>query len=123
MTVVVVGGLLLVGCSSTKSGKPTGPTGSGGQSGSSSPVSTSGSASTGKLTKTFVLKNFVAAIAFINSLVPECERLDHHPEIFTVYNKVNLTLTTYDAGQRISSHDVLLAGRIEGLMAKAPGSP
>ena len=77
----------------------------------------------GKLTKTFVLKNFVAAIAFINSLVPECERLDHHPEIFTVYNKVNLTLTTYDAGQRISSHDVLLAGRIEGLMAKAPGSP
>lgn len=53
MTAVVVGGLLLVGCSSTKSGKPSGPTGSGGQSGSSSPISTSGSASTGKLTKTF----------------------------------------------------------------------
>jgi 4a-hydroxytetrahydrobiopterin dehydratase len=69
----------------------------------------------GKLTKTFVRKNFVEAIAFIAALVPECERLDHHPEIFTVYNKVNLTLTTYDAGQRISSYDVLLAGRIEAV--------
>lgn len=72
-------------------------------------------AENGRLTKTFVCKNFVEAIAFINALVPECERLDHHPEIFTVYNKVNLTLTTFDAGQKISSYDVLLAGRFEAV--------
>lgn len=76
----------------------------------------------GKLTKTFVRRNFLEAIAFINALAPECERLDHHPEIFTVYNKVNLTLTTYDAGQKISSYDVLLAGRFEAVAnaGKAP---
>jgi pterin-4a-carbinolamine dehydratase/ABC-type nitrate/sulfonate/bicarbonate transport system substrate-binding protein len=72
----------------------------------------------GRLTKTFVRKNFLAALAFLNAIAPECERLDHHPEIFTVYNKVVLTLTTFDSGQRISSDDVLLAGRIEALAAQ-----
>lgn len=76
----------------------------------------------GKLTKTYVRKNFVQAIAFIDALVPLCEQLDHHPEIFTVYNKVNLTLTTYDAGQKISSYDVLLAQRIEAV-ATRPVTP
>jgi ABC-type nitrate/sulfonate/bicarbonate transport system substrate-binding protein/pterin-4a-carbinolamine dehydratase len=74
----------------------------------------------GRLSKTFVRKNFPAAIAFLNALAPECERLDHHPEIFTVYNKVNLTLTTFDSGQRISSDDVLLAERIEAIAAATP---
>jgi hypothetical protein len=53
---VVAGGLLLAGCTSTKSGQPSGlggPTGSGGVSSSSGPTSGSGSASTGKLTQTF----------------------------------------------------------------------
>jgi outer membrane protein assembly factor BamB len=56
MTVVVAGGLLLAGCTSTKSGKPSdpgGPTGSSGAPGSSGSSSMSSSASTGKLTKTF----------------------------------------------------------------------
>jgi hypothetical protein len=50
MTAVVAGGLLLVGCSSTKTGKPSGPTGSSGQSGSTSVTS---SGSTGTLTQSF----------------------------------------------------------------------
>jgi len=54
MTAVVAGGLLLIGCSTTKTGKPSGPTGSSGQSGSSSPISTNSSGSgSGNLSKTF----------------------------------------------------------------------
>ena len=67
-----------------------------------------------------MLKNFIDVIAFLDALALECERLDHHPKIFTVCNKVGLTLTTFDSGRRISSDDVLLAGRIEAL---APFSP
>ena len=82
-----------------------------------------GKAEEGRLSKTFVRKNFADAIAFLNALAPECERLDHHPEIFSVYNKVNLTLTTFDAGQRISSYDVLLAERIETIAQQPVISP
>ena len=77
----------------------------------------------GRLTKTFVWKNFTGAIAFINAIAPDCERLDHHPEIFTVYNKVSLTLTSFDVGQKISREDVLLAQRIEAVAATLSVSP
>jgi len=69
----------------------------------------------GKLRKTFVRKNFPAAVAFIQSLVPVCEEMDHHPEIFTVYNKVNLALVSFDAGNRVTATDIELARRIETL--------
>jgi|GEM_PF-140877 len=72
----------------------------------------------GTLKKLFVRKNFVEAIAFISALVPECERIDHHPEIVTVYNKVNIGLTTYDAGNRVSTFDVLLAERFDAVAAR-----
>lgn len=63
----------------------------------------------GKLTKTFVADDFQHAIAFIVSFSYVCEKIDHHPEIFSVYNKVVISTTTYDAGQKISSFDIRLA--------------
>lgn len=77
----------------------------------------------GKLRKTFVRKNFPDAIAFLQAIVPLCEQLDHHPEIFTVYNKVNLALVTFDAGNRISTFDVKLATQIEAMLAAANSAP
>jgi 4a-hydroxytetrahydrobiopterin dehydratase len=41
--------------------------------------------------------------------------MDHHPEIFTVYNKVNLALVSFDAGNRVTATDIELARRIEML--------
>jgi len=76
----------------------------------------------GKLRKTFVRKNFSEAVALIESIVPVCDELDHHPEIFTVYNKVNLALVSYDAGNRISSTDLLLAERIESRLGSGTGA-
>lgn len=41
---------------------------------------------------------FMDAIAFINRIAELANTADHHPEIFNVYNNVDLTLTTHDAG-------------------------
>jgi 4a-hydroxytetrahydrobiopterin dehydratase len=41
---------------------------------------------------------FTEAIDFIDRIAPLAEEADHHPEIFNVYNRVELTLTTHDAG-------------------------
>lgn len=79
----------------------------------------------GKLRKTYVRKNFPEAVAFIQAIVPVCEAMDHHPEIFTVYNKVNLALVSFDAGNRITATDLELAQRIEQVAtaAAAKSSP
>lgn len=41
---------------------------------------------------------FLDAISFINRIADAAEEADHHPEIFNVYDTVELTLTTHDAG-------------------------
>lgn len=42
--------------------------------------------------------SFMDAIEFINRIADHAQTADHHPEIFNVYNTVELTLTTHDAG-------------------------
>lgn len=51
-----------------------------------------------QLQRTFILKNFVEAIAFVNQLVEPSEKLEHHPDILILYNRVTITLSTHDAG-------------------------
>ena len=51
-----------------------------------------------KLQITRTLKNFIEAIKFVNKLVEPAESAGHHPHIEISYNKVKITLTTYDAG-------------------------
>ena len=50
------------------------------------------------ITKTFKFKDFNAAFGFMSRAALLAEKLDHHPEWFNVYNKVEVTLTTHDAG-------------------------
>ena len=52
----------------------------------------------GKLYKQFKFKDFVAAFGFMSQAALKAEKLDHHPEWFNVYNKVEVWLTTHDAG-------------------------
>jgi 4a-hydroxytetrahydrobiopterin dehydratase len=47
--------------------------------------------------KEWIFKDFVSAMAFINSVADVSEKLEHHPEIFNVYNKVILRFYTHHA--------------------------
>jgi len=50
------------------------------------------------ITRLYVFKKFLGAIAFVNWVADEAEGMDHHPDIFIQYNKVRLTLSTHSAG-------------------------
>lgn len=51
-----------------------------------------------KLQITRKFKDFIAAMDFVNKLVEPAEASGHHPDIEISYNKVNIYLTTHDAG-------------------------
>jgi 4a-hydroxytetrahydrobiopterin dehydratase len=48
--------------------------------------------------KQFVLRDFPAAVAFVNALVPGAEAADHHPDILINYKRVTLTYSTHSEG-------------------------
>lgn len=50
------------------------------------------------LGKTFKLKDFRAALHFVNRVGDIAEKAGHHPDIDIRYNRVRLALTTHDAG-------------------------
>lgn len=60
------------------------------------------------LLKTF----FVQAWGFMSRIALQAEKMDHHPEWFNVYNKVQITLSTHDVGG-LSQKDVKLANFVE----------
>ena len=50
------------------------------------------------ISKTFKFADFNAAFAFMARVALLAEKLDHHPEWFNVYNRVEVVLATHDAG-------------------------
>ncbi len=50
------------------------------------------------VSKTFKFKDFNAAWGFMSRCALKAEEMSHHPEWFNVYNRVEVTLTTHDAG-------------------------
>jgi 4a-hydroxytetrahydrobiopterin dehydratase len=48
--------------------------------------------------RTYRFADFTAAFAFMTRTALMAEKLDHHPEWFNVYNRVEVTLATHDAG-------------------------
>ncbi|MEM9284692.1 MAG: 4a-hydroxytetrahydrobiopterin dehydratase [Pseudomonadota bacterium] len=63
---------------------------------------------------TVQFENFKQAWAFMSQVALFAEQTDHHPEWFNVYNRVEITLTTHDAGG-LSERDVAMADFIDGL--------
>jgi 4a-hydroxytetrahydrobiopterin dehydratase len=57
--------------------------------------------------------DFTHAFAFMTRVALLAEKADHHPEWFNVYNRVDVRLTTHDAGG-LSTRDVALARAIDG---------
>jgi 4a-hydroxytetrahydrobiopterin dehydratase len=66
------------------------------------------------LVKTFTMRTFPEAIAFVNRVADAAERANHHPDIDIRYTKLVFTLSTHDAGG-ITQKDLDLAGEIEAV--------
>jgi len=67
----------------------------------------------GKLERNFEFKDFSESLDFINKLAVICESENHHPEINWIYNKINLKLSTHDAGDIVTEKDIKLANLID----------
>ena len=51
-----------------------------------------------EISKKYTFKDFMGAIAFVNRLAPEAEKVDHHPDILINYKRVTLTYSTHSEG-------------------------
>jgi 4a-hydroxytetrahydrobiopterin dehydratase len=69
--------------------------------------------------RTYRFSDFTAAFGFMTRTALMAEKLDHHPEWFNVYNRVDVTLTTHDANG-VTELDVTLAGLMD-MAAKSAG--
>ena len=71
---------------------------------------------TRSITRTMTFKDFTAAFAFMTRVALRAEKADHHPDWRNVYNRVEVSLTTHDAGG-LTEKDVALAQYIDGITA------
>ena len=69
-----------------------------------------------QLKRTFVFKDFVEAFGFMSSVALIAEKIDHHPNWSNVYNRVEICLTTHDAGNTVTEKDRKLAQAIDKLV-------
>ena len=68
------------------------------------------------ITRRFEFKNFIDAFSFMTRCALVAEKMNHHPEWFNVYNRVDVTLATHDAGG-VTSKDTELAKAMDAIAA------
>lgn len=69
------------------------------------------------IAKTFTFKTFNQAWGFMNRCALAAEKMNHHPEWFNVYNRVEVTLSTHDC-DGLSELDVSLAKKMNIFASK-----
>jgi 4a-hydroxytetrahydrobiopterin dehydratase len=67
------------------------------------------------ITRRFAFTDFVEAFGFMSRVALLAEKADHHPEWSNVWNRVDILLTTHDAGG-LSHRDIDLAAAIDALV-------
>jgi 4a-hydroxytetrahydrobiopterin dehydratase len=69
------------------------------------------------IARRFDFANFNEAFAFMTRVALLAEKMDHHPEWANVYNKVEVTLATHDAGG-VTEKDIAMAKAMDGYAPK-----
>jgi 4a-hydroxytetrahydrobiopterin dehydratase len=69
------------------------------------------------ITKKFQFKDFKQAFDFMTQVAQIAEKMNHHPEWFNVYNKIEVTLSTHDAGG-LTELDVKLAEAMDKIASQ-----
>ena len=69
------------------------------------------------IAKKFEFRDFNQAFGFMTRAALVAEKMNHHPEWFNVYNKVEVTLSTHDAGG-VTENDVKLAEAMEKIASQ-----
>lgn len=69
---------------------------------------------------TYKFKSFKRTWDFLNGVATCAHTQRHHPEIFTVYNRVDLWLTTHDQGDVVTEKDFDLAEGANDVISKLP---
>ncbi|WP_380872565.1 putative pterin-4-alpha-carbinolamine dehydratase [Sphingomonas sp. DBB INV C78] len=67
------------------------------------------------ITRTITFADFSEAFAFMTRVALLAEKMDHHPEWSNVWNRVEILLTTHDAGG-LSTRDIVLAEAIDAMV-------
>jgi 4a-hydroxytetrahydrobiopterin dehydratase len=63
--------------------------------------------------------DFGAAFAFMTRVALEAEKADHHPDWSNAWNRVDILLSTHDAGG-VTAKDIALARKIDAIAASLP---
>jgi 4a-hydroxytetrahydrobiopterin dehydratase len=71
--------------------------------------------SDGAIEKIFVFKNFRDAFTVMNRIAFEIEEMNHHPDWFNSYNKLNIRLSTHSSGG-VTEKDITLAKKIDAII-------
>ena len=66
------------------------------------------------ITRSLTFKDFSEAFAFLTRVALHAEKVDHHPEFTSVWNRVDFRLTSHDSGG-VTERDVELAEAINSL--------
>ena len=69
------------------------------------------------ITCRYTLPDFVEAMQFMQACISVIEAQQHHPEWSNVYNRIDITLKTHDAGDVVTSKDLDLAEALEQIFA------
>ncbi len=72
------------------------------------------------IVRKFEFKDFNQAFGFMSRVALLAEKMDHHPEWFNVYNKVDVLLATHD-DNGVSQKDIDLATAMDGFAALSLG--
>ena len=69
-----------------------------------------------KLSRSFTFSDFSEAFGFMTRVAMLADKMDHHPEWSNVYNRVDIHLSTHDAGDVVTDKDRALARAIDKLL-------